>query len=96
MATFLTPQLTRWKHVHYGRVLVYSALKENTMRVFKSIAVGLLGLVATYAMKKAMGKLEQQMAEAKIRTQTNSNPRDLKEVKRLKQDPVTGVYYAEN
>jgi hypothetical protein len=35
------------------------------------------------------------MAEAKVRTQTSDNPRNLKEVKRLKQDPVTGVYYAE-
>jgi hypothetical protein len=65
------------------------------MRVFKSMAVGLMGLVATFAMKKAMQKLEQQMAEAKVRSQTAASPRDLTEVKRLKQDPVTGVYYAE-
>jgi hypothetical protein len=65
------------------------------MRVFKSIALSLVGLVATFAMRKAMKKLEQQMAEAKVRTQTSDNPRNLKEVKRLKQDPVTGVYYAE-
>ncbi len=66
------------------------------MRVLKSLAAGLVGLVATYALKKAMGKIEQQMAEAKVRSQTNASPRDLKEVKRLKQDPVTGVYYAED
>jgi hypothetical protein len=66
------------------------------MRVFKSMALGLMGLVATFAVKKAVQKLERQMAEAKVRAQTASNPRDLKEVKRLKQDPVTGVYYAED
>ncbi len=53
-----------------------------------------------YAMKKLMGRLEaqaksmQDQAE-KARDQAE-NARDPKEFKQLKQDPQTGVYYAED
>ena len=56
-------------------------------------------LVLGYAIKKLMGNLETQAKKMqehaeKMREQAE-NARDPKEFKRLKQDPVTGVYYAE-
>lgn len=53
-------------------------------------------LLAGYAMKKMLGQLEaqqKQMAERARAAQDASTPQD---VKRLKQDPATGVYYAED
>jgi hypothetical protein len=53
-----------------------------------------------YAVKKLMGNLEAQAKKMqehaeKAREQAE-NSRDPKEFKRLKQDPQTGVYYAED
>lgn len=53
-------------------------------------------MLAGYAIKKIMGQIQaqaDQMAE-KIKQQAEEK-RDPREFKRLKQDPVTGVYYAE-
>lgn len=52
-----------------------------------------------YAMKKLVGQVEAQAKRMqdeaeKMREQAENN-RDPKEFKRLKQDPQTGVYYAE-
>jgi ABC-type transporter MlaC component len=53
-------------------------------------------MLAGFALKKIMGQVQAQadkMAE-KIKQQAEEK-RDPREFKRLKQDPVTGVYYAE-
>jgi hypothetical protein len=71
------------------------------MRFLRSIAVSVTGMVATYALKKIMNQIElqseaaRQQAEAARQASSNQAP-DMKTVKRLKQDPVTGVYYAED
>jgi hypothetical protein len=53
-----------------------------------------------YAVKKLMGNLEAQAKKmqehAEKARETAENNRDPKEFKRLKQDPQTGVYYAED
>jgi hypothetical protein len=54
-------------------------------------------LLAGYALKNIMGQIEAQadkMAD-KIKQQAEEK-RDPREFKRLKQDPETGVYYAED
>jgi hypothetical protein len=63
------------------------------MRFIRSIAVGLLGLVATFALKKVMAALEAQLEKARTDSEIKNPPKDLKQ---LKQDPATGVYYAED
>jgi hypothetical protein len=67
--------------------------------VRKIMAAGATMLMG-YAVKKLMGQMEaqaermrEQMEKAKEEAE---NKRDPKEFKRLKQDPQTGVYYAED
>jgi hypothetical protein len=50
-------------------------------------------MLAGYALKKIMGQIEAQAEKIK---QQAEEKRDPKEFKRLKQDPQTGVYYAED
>jgi hypothetical protein len=50
-------------------------------------------MLAGYALKKLMGQIEAQAEKVK---QQAEDRRDPKEFKRLKQDPETGVYYAED
>lgn len=53
-----------------------------------------------YAMKKLKGRLEAQAKtmqdQAEKARDEAENARDPKDFKRLKQDPQTGVYYAED
>ena len=57
-------------------------------------------MVLGYALKKIMGNLEAQAnrmkEEAEKARERAENERDPREFKRLKQDPATGVYYAED
>jgi hypothetical protein len=50
-------------------------------------------MLAGYALKKIMGRIEAQAEKIKQRAEEKRDPR---EFKRLKQDPETGVYYAED
>ncbi len=49
--------------------------------------------LAAFAIKKLVGKIEQQAEAVRVKRE---DARDPSEFKRLKQDPVTGVYYAED
>ena len=66
------------------------------MRFLRSMALGLTGMLATYAMKKIMKQIEQQSQAARQQADAARSAADMKPAKRLKQDPVTGVYYAED
>jgi hypothetical protein len=50
-------------------------------------------MLAGYAMKRLMTRIE---AQAETMKQRQEEARDPKEFKQLKQDPVTGEYYAED
>ena len=50
-------------------------------------------MLVGYAMKRLMTRIE---AQAETMKQRQEEQRDPKEFKRLKQDPVTGEYYAED
>lgn len=50
-------------------------------------------LLLGYAMKKLMSRVEAQAEAARTR---GEEQRDPSEFKRLKEDPKTGVYYAED
>jgi hypothetical protein len=63
------------------------------MTIFKKLMMAGTTLVAGYAMKKMMKTIESH--GEKIRQQAE-NSRDPGEFKRLKQDPATGIYYAED
>lgn len=60
--------------------------------IFKRLMMAGATMLAGYAMKKMMGKLENHAEAARVATEEQRDP---KEFKRLKQDPATGVYYAE-
>jgi hypothetical protein len=49
--------------------------------------------LAALALKKLVGSIEKQAEAARVKRE---EARDPKEFKRLKQDPQTGVYYAED
>jgi formiminotetrahydrofolate cyclodeaminase len=64
--------------------------------LMRTIGVGLLTMVAGYTLKKMMASVEAQaekMREAEAKAREPNSPKDMKQ---LKQDPVTGVYYAED
>lgn len=63
------------------------------MRIMRSLAMAGTAMLAGYVMKKLMGQFEAQLEQARVRAEASREPKDLK---RLKQDPVTGVYYAED
>lgn len=63
------------------------------MRFVKSLAMAGTAMLAGYVMKKLMGQIEAQMEQARVKAEARREPKDLKQ---LKQDPVTGVYYAED
>lgn len=50
-------------------------------------------MLVGYAMKRLMTRIE---AQAEVAKQRQEEARDPKEFKRLKQDPKTGEYYAED
>ena len=60
---------------------------------FKRMMMAGVTLLAGYAMKKMMGAIENQSEASRVKAEENRDP---KEFKRLKQDPATGVYYAED
>jgi uncharacterized membrane protein (DUF106 family) len=67
--------------------------------LLRAAAVSVAGYLAAYAMKKMMASVQKQADEARKQAETAERERDvadMKEAKRLKQDPVTGVYYAED
>jgi hypothetical protein len=54
-------------------------------------------MLAGYAIKKLMTSVEAQAQKMKDQAEKQADARrDPKEFKRLKQDPETGVYYAED
>lgn len=64
--------------------------------LLRTIGVSLVTMVAGYALKKMMASVEAQaekMREAEAAAREPKTPQDMKQ---LKQDPVTGVYYAED
>lgn len=64
--------------------------------LLRTATLTLVGMVATYAIKKMMASVNAQADKMREQTATQQNQRDMKEAKRLKQDPSTGVYYAED
>jgi enoyl-[acyl-carrier-protein] reductase (NADH) len=53
-------------------------------------------LLLGYAFKKLMARVEAQVqAQGEVLKQQAEEQRDVKEFKKLKQDPATGEYYAE-
>lgn len=63
------------------------------MRFIKSLFAAGATMLAALAIKKVVGSLEKQAEAARVKRE---DMRDPKEFKRLKQDPATGVYYAED
>jgi hypothetical protein len=63
------------------------------MRFVKSLMMAGATMLAGYAMKKMLGKLQAQIENAQVKAEASRDPKTLKQ---LKQDPVTGVYYAED
>ncbi len=68
------------------------------MAILRKAMGALVGLIAAYAFKKLVTSIEAQ-ADKIRETPPGTDPgvpRDTKDMKQLKQDPVTGVYYAED
>ncbi|MFO1035143.1 MAG: hypothetical protein U1E15_14175 [Hyphomicrobiales bacterium] len=63
------------------------------MRSLKSLFAAGVALLAAAAVKKLVGSIEKQAEAARVKREEQ---RDVKDFKRLKQDPATGVYYAED
>jgi hypothetical protein len=63
------------------------------MRSLKSLFAAGVALLAGLAIKKLVGSIEKQAEASRVRRE---EARDVKDFKRLKQDPATGVYYAED
>ncbi len=66
---------------------------------FKRLIMAGATMLAGYAMKKVIGSLESRAETARNQADEQLRARnagDPKEFKRLKQDPATGVYYAED
>jgi hypothetical protein len=64
--------------------------------LLRTIGVSIVTMVAGYAMKRLMSSIEKQAETARQQADNARQPQDSKELKTLKQDPVTGVYYAED
>jgi hypothetical protein len=64
--------------------------------LLRTIGVSIVTMVAGYAMKRLMASIEKQTEAAQQRAESTSQPQNPKELKTLKQDPVTGVYHAED
>ncbi len=63
------------------------------MRYVKSLMMAGATMLVGYAMKKMLGQIENQMEQSRVKAEASRDP---KTFKRLKQDPATGVYYAED
>ena len=63
------------------------------MTIVRKLMMAGVTMLAGSALKKVMGQIEAQADRVKQRAEERRDPR---EFKRLKQDPETGVYYAED
>jgi hypothetical protein len=63
------------------------------MAFFRRMLAAGATMVLGYAMKKLMDKVEAQTNTMREKAEEQRDP---KEFKQLKQDPKTGVYYAED
>jgi hypothetical protein len=63
------------------------------MRFFKSMMMAGATMLAGYAVKKMLGKIQAQVEDARVKAEASRDPQSFKQ---LKQDPTTGVYYAED
>jgi type II secretory pathway pseudopilin PulG len=64
--------------------------------LLRGTALTLIGMVATYAMKKMMASVQKQADSARQYAEAQRDTAQPKELKTLKLDPKTGVYYAED
>ncbi len=64
--------------------------------LLRGAVLTVIGFVASYAMKKMMASVQKQADAARQQAEAAPEPRGSKELKTLKQDPETGVYYAED
>jgi uncharacterized protein (UPF0333 family) len=64
--------------------------------LLRTATLTIVGMVATYAIKKMMASVTMQAERVREQANAQQNTRDMKDAKRLKQDPATGVYYAED
>lgn len=60
------------------------------MGFFRTVALMIIGWIAIKAMKRAIENLEAQQVKAKV-----SPEKQVKDMPRLKLDPITGVYVPE-
>jgi hypothetical protein len=86
-----------WKYVRFGGVLVYSPLTVFCRAAFGKVItmvarffVGLIGLVIAMLF---MRLLADEARRARVPLRKNEGSRPLKDVRPLRQDPATGVYY---
>ena len=66
---------------------------------FKRLMMAGATMLAGYAMKKVMTTMERRLETARVKADEQMQAQksgDVREFKRLKQDPATGVYYAED
>ena len=63
------------------------------MRFVKSLVAAGVTMLVGLALKKMIGSIEKQAEAQRVKREDARDPADFK---RLKQDPVTGVYYAED
>jgi type II secretory pathway pseudopilin PulG len=68
--------------------------------LLRTAALTVMGFIASYAMKKVMASVQKQADAAREQVNQTAgaaqDPRNAKELKTLKQDPATGVYYSED
>lgn len=65
------------------------------MLFLRKIALSVVAMAAGYAIKKAMAKMQDQLEQAQKQADEKVAAQDMKSLKTLKEDPKTGVYYAE-
>jgi hypothetical protein len=73
--------------------MISAKTERGTMTIVRKLMMAGATMIAGFALKKIMGQIQAQSEKIKQRAEENRDPR---EFKRLKQDPVTGVYYAED
>jgi hypothetical protein len=72
--------------------LVYDGWNAEEIMIFvKAVTVLVAGVLTVLTLRSVMGRL--QAARARVNPKT---PRQPGEMTKLRQDPVTGIYYPEN
>jgi hypothetical protein len=66
------------------------------MAILRKAVGAVIGMIAAYALKKMIASVQVQAEKIREQAEAGAQPRDPNEMKQLKQDPVTGVYYAED